>query len=616
MDRSRITELLHDPPRLFSVMPFWFWNDRLNKAEIIRQIRDFEAHGVFGFVIHPRVGLPRELGWMSDALLDFYQVAIEEAQHRGLFVILYDEGMYPSGSSSGQVVASNPDFQCRCLAKKELSEGEQPQPGEGEHIVAVVARQDGSQIAVVDRKSDSFIRGLHYVDEGPDEDEPPAGDILNPAAVAQFIRLVYDRFAERFSAHFGETVLAVFTDEPSLLGRCRETDVIPGTTGILAEVNRILGYDMTPHLPALWYDDEPDARRYRDNYYHALCLRLEETYYSQLSQWCERHGLALTGHPSQGDAIGPLRFFHIPGQDLVWRWVLPDDPTALEGAESTQGKCSSSAMLHMERRRNANECCGAYGHEMTWEEMVWLANWCFIRGVNLLYPHAFYYSVRGPRRDERPPDVGPNALWWSRYKEYADACRRLSWLNSDCQHVCHVAILGKPYRLPWRAAKVCFEHQRDFNYLEERHLWEGARVEQDGIHIAGMHYHALVVEHAPDPRAGPALETLERASRVFRYDEDTEDARLIERIDELTPPNIRVVQDVSGLRVRYVIKEGCHFFMLFNETHPSVEVTIELPVVGLAEVFDPWTGTSSKMADDGRLALSGHSFQVIAVHAV
>jgi hypothetical protein len=56
--------------------------------------------------------------------------------------------------------------------------------------------------------------------------------------------------------------------------------------------------------------------------------------------------------------------------------------------------------------------------------------------------------------------------------------------------------------------------------------------------------------------------------------------------------------------------------MLFNETHPSVEVTIELPVVGLAEVFDPWTGTSSKMADDGRLALSGHSFQVIAVHAV
>jgi hypothetical protein len=40
----QIPELLQDPPRLFSVMPFWFWNDTLDEAEIIRQIEDFEAH--------------------------------------------------------------------------------------------------------------------------------------------------------------------------------------------------------------------------------------------------------------------------------------------------------------------------------------------------------------------------------------------------------------------------------------------------------------------------------------------------------------------------------------------------------------------------------------------
>jgi len=78
-----------------------------------------EAHGVYGFVIHPRVGLPRELGWMSERLLHFYAVAIEEARRRGMSVVLYDEGMYPSGSSSGQVVAANPAFQCRGLALAE-----------------------------------------------------------------------------------------------------------------------------------------------------------------------------------------------------------------------------------------------------------------------------------------------------------------------------------------------------------------------------------------------------------------------------------------------------------------------------------------------------------------
>ena len=51
-----------DPPREFSVMPFWFWNDELDEAEIVRQIADFEAHGVYGFIIHPRVGLPRRCG--------------------------------------------------------------------------------------------------------------------------------------------------------------------------------------------------------------------------------------------------------------------------------------------------------------------------------------------------------------------------------------------------------------------------------------------------------------------------------------------------------------------------------------------------------------------------
>jgi hypothetical protein len=608
-----IPEQLNSPPREFSVMPFWFWNDTLAEAEIIRQIQDFEAHGVFGFVIHPRLGLPRDLGWMSDKLLDYYEVAIEEARRRGMVVILYDEGMYPSGSAAGQVVASNPNFQCRCLARQELAEGQEPQLGPNENLAAIVSRQNGSRLAIIDRPADSYIRGIHYIGEGPAEDEPPAGDILNPAAVAEFIRLVYDKFAARFGTYFGQTIIAIFTDEPSLLGRPREKDVMPGTTGILAEVNRILGYDITPHLPALWYDDEPEAQRFRNEYYHALSLRLEETYYSQLSQWCRNHGLALTGHPAQGDAIGPLRFFHIPGQDLVWRWVLPDHPTALEGAESTQGKCSSSAMLHLGRRRNANECCGAYGHELTWDEMVWLAHWCFIRGVNLLYPHAFYYSVRGPRWDERPPDVGPNSSWWPRYRQYADACRRLSWLNTDSRHVCHIAILGKPYHLPWRAARICFQHQRDFNYLEERHLWDEARLDDSGLTIGPMRYQALIIEEEPDGRANPALKILEQAGRIIRYTEAMPEAELLARIDPLIPADIRVSPAVSGLRVRHALKAGWHYFMLFNETRNAIEITVELPVVGVATLYDPWRGATSELPADKRLALAGHEFQVIIV---
>ena len=54
-----------NPPREFSVMPFWFWNDTLKDDEIVRQIADFEAHGIYGFVIHARIGLPENVKWLS-----------------------------------------------------------------------------------------------------------------------------------------------------------------------------------------------------------------------------------------------------------------------------------------------------------------------------------------------------------------------------------------------------------------------------------------------------------------------------------------------------------------------------------------------------------------------
>ncbi|MBZ0300831.1 MAG: hypothetical protein K8J31_13860, partial [Anaerolineae bacterium] len=71
------------PPAEFSFVPFWFWNDDLSMPELLRQLNDFQAHGVEAFVIHPRVGLPRHLGWMSRPLLDHMRFAIEQAQARG-----------------------------------------------------------------------------------------------------------------------------------------------------------------------------------------------------------------------------------------------------------------------------------------------------------------------------------------------------------------------------------------------------------------------------------------------------------------------------------------------------------------------------------------------------
>jgi len=98
----------------------------------------------------PTVGLPRDLGWMSERLLHFYHVAIKEARRQDMYVILYDEGMYPSGACSAR---SSPPirFQCRCLAKLDLADGKTVLSADGKPGRSG-ERKNGERMAVIDRK--------------------------------------------------------------------------------------------------------------------------------------------------------------------------------------------------------------------------------------------------------------------------------------------------------------------------------------------------------------------------------------------------------------------------------------------------------------------------------
>ena len=99
-----------EPPLEFAPMPFWFWNDDLERAELIRQVRAFREAQFGGFVIHARVGLSRRIGYLTETYFRLVRRVVEEAARCGMKVILYDEGSYPSGSAQGAVVAENPEY--------------------------------------------------------------------------------------------------------------------------------------------------------------------------------------------------------------------------------------------------------------------------------------------------------------------------------------------------------------------------------------------------------------------------------------------------------------------------------------------------------------------------
>jgi len=288
-------------------------------------------------------------------------------------------------------------------------------------------------------------------------------------------------------------------------------------------------------------------------------MRMEETYYRPMAEWCASHGLELMGHPERPDDLALQKYFSVPGQDLVWRWVLPGE-TATGGPQSTQGKCAASAAAHLGRARNSNEFCGAYGHELTFEEMKWLGDWCLVRGQNWLIPHAYYYSQRGPRHDERPPDVGLNAPWADRLKRINSYWEFMCRLIAEAKHVVSVAILGSGDELPWKAAEVLFQNQIDFNYLQDADLAGGAaRISPAGIDITGYHYDVLIDEGIGD--AGPAADVLRGAGRAVSA---TRPGWLAEVLN-LTQRTLSISPACRSLRVRQMMDAGRDVWFIFNE---------------------------------------------------
>ena len=557
-----LINLLDRPGREYTPFPFWFLNDELTADELRRQLQDFAAHGVYGVVLHPRIGLPRTMPYLSEAFFDAIEAAVREAERLGMRVILYDEGMYPSGSACGQVVAANPDYASRGIdllpPDAALEEGDK-----------LLARTPGGLL--VSRFTRGTIRGIHFGQDDGEPDAPPSTDLLNPDAVELFIRLTHDAYYKRLKQWFGTTVIAFFTDEPSIMGRNPRTpfawtkgfeDAFTAAGGVLAD------------LAALFCGEENASTRL----YHRMILEMEgEVYYRRLSDWCAGHGIALVGHPHQSDDIEVERWFQIPGQDLALRWVAPEKPDA--GIDGMMGHCSADAALLMGCRRNANECFGACNRggnpwQLSGGDIKWYLDWLAVRGVNLFIPHAFYYSIEGARKDERPPDVGPHSSWWPRYRLWSDYIRRLSALMTDAEVRVRVALPCRNRDLHPETAAALERAQISCCCLPES-VWPDCHIEDGRLHCRGLVFDAV----AGDAAWFPALPHWGDAA-----------------FDRAVTPDCVCTPPQPALRVRRFARCGAECWFLVNEGEESIEASVTFPGAERLGGYDLWAGRAFRLA--------------------
>lgn len=622
------------PAAEFGPIPFWFWNDDLDHQEICRQIHAFLEKGIPGFVIHPRKGLTEKYRYLSDNFMDSVAVAVEEAEKLGMFVFLYDEAMYPSGSAGGLVVKADPRHASKGLRMTVLEEGQEiPAFGEGNWFVSALCRwEDGSRSfdsleeAVAFRASHpctvmyfsmvytkGHIRGVHPGEDDEEPNAPASADLLDPAAVDSFIRITYDAYYSRLSRHFGKTIQAIFTDEPSIMGRGPLPGLIAWSHGILEEYIACGG--SRDEMDQLFAKETNEARKAYDR---AISARMGGKYFAKLSGWCADHNIALTGHPHSSQDIGHLAYFQLPFQDMVWRFVDPLKENGLEGVHSTMGKCSADSAKHRGRRRNGNEVFGACGRsDDPWnlpsEDLKWYLDWLFVRGVNMMVPHAFFFSLRGDRGDERPPDVGMNSIWWRDYTQQADYMKRLCWLNTDSNNLTDVAVLATSAMLPWQPVQQLFRNQIEFNYLEVD-LLNDSLIADGCVKLQKQSYRIILVdENLPLTAEHMALlETCKAAGVAVRSFNDINVEELKNGYDAY---GIRTNYPVPDLRITHVEKDGALLYLLVNEGNRDLHFHAQLPVFGQLELWDPWRGTV-KSAGTGDLLPISLSFRECIVLAV
>ena len=557
MKKTVIQQIL-SPSEEYSPIPFWFFNDEPDRDKIRKQLEDYVTKGVNGFVLHPRIGIPTSLPYLSEAYFEVVRYIVDVAAELNMKVVLYDEAMYPSGSAHGMVVAEHPEYASSGITLRTEPSG-----------MEVLAQLTDGRYIVRDYTKGT-IRGIHFGEDDGEAGAPASADILNPEAVKLFIHLTHDRYYECLKEYFGNTVIAFFTDEPCALGR-RAGAFREWVPGMEEEILKAGG--SWEELSALFEKKENKTTRI----YHKLIKRyLRENFYKLLSDWCEAHGIALMGHPEVSDDVEEQLYFQIPGQDLILRRVEPKAGGVKE-FDSVQAKLSADIARHLGRRRNANECFGVCNrNKIPWyftaEDMKWYLDWLAFRGVNLFVPHAFYYTAEGARGMERPPDVGPNNIWWKHYRMFSDYIKRLSYLMTDSESLAKVAVLCDNNKVPYTEIAPLYENQIEFCYLPIRLLSQ-------------CEYDVLV-----DPLGLTELETCSVEDVISQADKKA----------------VLTKEPCKDLRATHFRKEGVDLYLLSNEgdTDISTELTLTNVENNYVYLVDLWKNRCVKADKELRIALA------------
>ena len=479
MDKRELTDLFTNPSAAYRGKPFWAWNGELRGEELVRQAHVMKEMGLGGYFMHSRTGLITE--YLGDEWFDRINEVADAAERDGMEAWLYDEDRWPSGSAGGKATI-DPRYRMKSLYVYECDPA--LTDWDEDSFALFIARLDGINlytyreldVSGVACREDAVravgaaveaLSGAAKDDPGQWKalrfavvpDTPSSGyngttylDTMSREATDHFIALTHEQYAERCGDRIGRSIKGIFTDEPHR-GHCfdnrRENDgvtscAVAWTDDVFREFEKRYGFACRPILPELFYrkNGEPVApvKLFYIDLADALFL---ERFAEPINEWCEAHGMILTGHVLHEDSLmnqtvpngSLMRYYeHMgwPGVDVLTEhnrcyWIV---------------KQLSSAARQLGKKWMLSELYGVTGWHFGFKGHKNVGDWQALFGINVRCPHLSWYTMEGEAKRDYPASILHQSPWYRDYKTVEDHFARMGVVLSEGRPDCGVLLLN------------------------------------------------------------------------------------------------------------------------------------------------------------------------------
>ena len=433
-----VYEKFQNPAKEYTTVPFWFWNDKIDKTEIVRQLKLMHEQKVYECVIHARHGL--ETPYFSEEWFECIGFTIREGKRLGMRFWIYDENNFPSGYAGGKVLEKNPDFCGKHIKCFTLKPGETLKAHEIIDVVAVFKKEKSGWVntELSDLSEERKVYAICYTHWKVAYGEDYYIDLLNPEATSEFINVTHKEYLKRFGSEFGSVIRGFFSDEAGFYNGLQlpwsdrnDDGTLVWTDKFPAYFKEINGYDIVDNLPYLFEFDAEISPKVRVDFYETVSKLYREFFLRPQRYFCEEHGMKFIGHLHYEDYL----HLQIATQGNFTKAVSELSYAGLDRIEYTPGAISERLVSSVARQygmeRTLSETFAQGGWDFTMQDMRRWTDFQLVRGVNMFVVHAFFYSVEDFRKDDAPPSYFFQSPAFPFYNMYSDYVMRLSQLLSS-----------------------------------------------------------------------------------------------------------------------------------------------------------------------------------------